>query len=116
MKPSFLLSCLFFTIILVLSGTPASAKQAALIIGNGDYRVGGLLSNPANDAELVESALRKAQFDVVEAKRNLGMPGCVKSCGGFKASPMGRSCRQFILLDTALRLPVQTGCCRSMPS
>jgi uncharacterized caspase-like protein len=85
MKPSFLLNCLLFTFVLVLSSSPALAKRAALIIGNGDYRVGGLLSNPTNDAQLVESALRKARFDVVEAKRNLGIAGMRQALRRFQS-------------------------------
>lgn len=85
MKQGFLLGYLFFTFILALSGTPAWAKRAALIIGNGDYRVGGLLSNPTNDAQLVEIALRKARFDVVEAKRNLGIAGMRQALRRFQS-------------------------------
>ena len=85
MKLGIFLGCLFFTFILVLSGAPASAKRAALIIGNGDYRVGGSLSNPTNDAQLVESALRKARFDVVEAKRDLGIAGMRQALRRFQS-------------------------------
>jgi hypothetical protein len=62
-------------VLLVLSGSSAAhaEKRVALVIGNSAYVKVAKLSNPARDAELIEALFRKAGFDVVEAKRDLGM-------------------------------------------
>jgi caspase domain-containing protein len=41
-----------------------SGRRVALVIGNSAYRAVGLLPNPANDAELVGAALRRAGIEV----------------------------------------------------
>jgi len=46
------------------SQTVLSEQRVALIIGNSAYQFSGELENPANDAELIASALRRANFDV----------------------------------------------------
>ncbi|MGI9410692.1 MAG: caspase family protein, partial [Hyphomicrobiaceae bacterium] len=52
-------SCVF------LATIPALAeKRIALIIGNSAYQKSGELENPKNDAELIASALRRANFEV----------------------------------------------------
>ena len=43
-------------------------RRVALVIGNGDYRVAGRLTNPANDASDMASVLRRLGFDVVEGR------------------------------------------------
>jgi len=43
-------------------------RRVALVIGNGDYRVAGRLTNPVNDASDMATALRRLGFDVVEGK------------------------------------------------
>lgn len=80
---------LFLLFIAVVNSTSASAKRAALIIGNSDYRIGGSLANPANDAHLVEGALRRAHFDVVELKRNLGMAEMRQALRRFQSQADG---------------------------
>ena len=55
----FIASCVF------LATIPALAeKRIALIIGNSAYQKSGELENPSNDAELIASALRRANFEV----------------------------------------------------
>jgi len=59
---------------LVVGATPClAAKRAALLVGNAAYRSAGALSNPLNDVKLVAAALRKAEFDIVEVKSDLGI-------------------------------------------
>ena len=53
-----------------VAGASAFARKVALVIGNGDYRVAGRLTNPTNDAGDMAAALRRLGFDVVEG-RNL---------------------------------------------
>ena len=53
---------------------PALAeKRVALVMGNSAYRNVVRLANPANDSEAMSAIFRKAGFDVVELKRNLGV-------------------------------------------
>jgi TPR repeat protein len=56
---------IFFTIaFLSLALTPALAKRVALVVGNGHYQNTTVLTNPTNDAKLMEKALRDAGFEV----------------------------------------------------
>ena len=53
---------------------PAFAeKRVALVMGNSAYRNVVRLANPANDSEAMSTVLKKAGFDVVELKRDLGV-------------------------------------------
>ena len=55
----------WFGALAVMAAAPAFAeKRIALIIGNSAYQKSGELENPKNDAELIASALRRANFDV----------------------------------------------------
>jgi formylglycine-generating enzyme required for sulfatase activity len=59
----------------VLSAAAPAAyaeRRVALVIGNGDYAKVAKLPNPAGDAGAVEKMLRKAGFEAVEVKRDLG--------------------------------------------
>lgn len=50
---------------ILLGTSPALAeKRFALIIGNSAYAHSGELENPSNDAQLIASALRRANFEV----------------------------------------------------
>jgi uncharacterized caspase-like protein len=58
---------------LVLSVGAASAeRRVALIIGNSNYRHVQPLANPARDAAAVGAMFKKAGFEVVESKLDLG--------------------------------------------
>jgi uncharacterized caspase-like protein len=58
---------------LVLSAGVASAeRRVALIIGNSNYKNVQPLANPARDAAAVGAMLKKAGFEVVESKLDLG--------------------------------------------
>ncbi len=50
--------------IVVSAAIVHAEKRIALIIGNSTYAHSGELENPANDAELIASGLRRAGFDV----------------------------------------------------
>lgn len=69
-----LLSLSFLTgLTLVLSAGLASAeRRVALIIGNSTYKNVQPLANPANDAAAVGALFKKAGFEVVESKLDLG--------------------------------------------
>jgi hypothetical protein len=59
--------------VLALSVGPAAAeKRVALVIGNGGYQNASRLANPVNDAKAMADLFRKAGFEVVEAKTDLG--------------------------------------------
>jgi uncharacterized caspase-like protein len=58
---------------LMLSAGAASAeRRVALIIGNSNYRNVQPLANPARDATAVGALFKKAGFEVVESKLDLG--------------------------------------------
>jgi hypothetical protein len=48
-------------------------KRVALVIGNSAYQNVPRLTNPARDAAAIGEMFRAAQFDVVEARRDLGI-------------------------------------------
>jgi hypothetical protein len=57
---------------LLLCSAARAEKRVALVIGNGTYAKVGKLPNPTRDADAMAALFRKAGFDVVEAKRDLG--------------------------------------------
>ena len=48
-------------------------RRIALVIGNGKYENAGVLTNPANDANAISALLKKAGFEVVDLRLNLGV-------------------------------------------
>ena len=59
---------------LCLAAGPAAAeKRVALVIGVSGYQQVPRLPNPVRDAETMTDLFRKAGFDVVESKRDLGI-------------------------------------------
>jgi hypothetical protein len=60
------------TVMTVSAGDLRAEKRVALVIGNGAYQHAPQLSNPINDAKAVADLFRKAGFDVVDARENLG--------------------------------------------
>ncbi|MDT3688116.1 MAG: caspase family protein [Pseudorhodoplanes sp.] len=58
---------------LTLSATDLRAeRRVALVIGNGVYQNAVQLSNPINDAKAMADLFRKAGFDIVDERENLG--------------------------------------------
>lgn len=57
-------------ILLVVASAAAghAADRLALVIGNGGYRSAPALANPVRDASAIADVLKRARFDVVEAK------------------------------------------------
>lgn len=62
-----------FAVLLLISSEPAWAedRRVALVIGNSAYRNAPKLANPANDATAIAGLLQRADFEIVEAKRDL---------------------------------------------
>jgi uncharacterized caspase-like protein len=59
-------------VFLALLCQPAFAgKRVALVIGNSTYRNVARLANPVNDAAVLADTFRKANFDVVDARKDL---------------------------------------------
>ncbi|MDI3565014.1 caspase family protein [Bradyrhizobium sp. Arg816] len=59
-------------VLLLFFCQPASAgNRVALVIGNSAYKNAAPLSNPVNDAAIVEATLTNAGFDVVQTRRDL---------------------------------------------
>lgn len=48
-------------------------RQVALVVGNAEYEHADRLSSTINDASAIASLLTKAGFDVVDARRNVGV-------------------------------------------
>jgi len=48
-------------------------RRIALVIGNGKYENAGPLTNPVNDANAIGGLFKKAGFDVVDLRLNLGV-------------------------------------------
>jgi uncharacterized caspase-like protein len=67
------LAVLVATILAVcVADQPALAgKRVALVVGNSSYQNVAALTNPINDAAAITELLKKASFDVVEARRDL---------------------------------------------
>jgi hypothetical protein len=58
--------------LLLLVCQPAFAqKRVALVLGNADYQNVAPLSNPVNDGAVIAATLKRAGFDVVDARYNL---------------------------------------------
>jgi hypothetical protein len=57
---------------LLAGATPAEARRVALIIANAQYVNAPALTNPLADANLIEASLRRAGFDSVQTRTNLG--------------------------------------------
>lgn len=59
--------------VLAMASTEARAeKRVALVIGNSAYQNASKLANPGNDASAMADLFRRAGFDVVEARQDLG--------------------------------------------
>lgn len=56
---------------LMVARADAADKRVALVIGNSSYQNVNQLPNPARDAEAIGALLKKAGFDVVDARSNL---------------------------------------------
>ena len=57
----------------LVSGHALAGKRVALVIGNSDYQHVAKLPNPAADAAAIAELLRKAGFDHVEQRSDLGV-------------------------------------------
>jgi uncharacterized caspase-like protein len=71
---SILRRILLFSIIALVSlsvGRASAEKRVALIIGNSAYQNVAQLTNPANDAAVITDMFKKADFEVVESRRDL---------------------------------------------
>ncbi|MGY4178428.1 hypothetical protein ACVIHH_003719 [Bradyrhizobium sp. USDA 4518] len=73
----------FFLVALLLAQPATAANRVALVIGNSAYKNAAPLSNPVNDAQIVEATLKHAGFDVVQTRLDL------------QAAEMRRTLRDF---------------------
>lgn len=67
--------CLAFALLIGLTtqGAALADRRVALVIGNGKYENAGVLANPVNDANAIGALLKKAGFDLVDLRLNLGV-------------------------------------------
>ena len=63
-----------FAILAFCAASPAARadKRIALVVGNSQYQNVVPLSNPVNDAAAIADMFKKAGFDVVDSRRDLG--------------------------------------------
>ena len=67
--------CLAFALLVSLTtqGAALAERRIALVIGNGKYENAGVLANPVNDADAIGALFKKAGFDLVDLRLNLGV-------------------------------------------
>jgi len=67
--------CLAFALLISLTtqGAALAERRIALVIGNGKYENAGVLANPVNDASAIGALLKKAGFDLVDLRLDLGV-------------------------------------------
>jgi uncharacterized caspase-like protein len=63
---------LLATLLLFACGPVFAGKRVALVLGNSAYQNVPQLTNPANDARLMAETFKKAGFDVVVSRNDLG--------------------------------------------
>ena len=63
---------LLATLLLFACGPAFAGKRVALVLGNSAYQNVPRLTNPANDAALMADTFKKAGFDVVVSRNDLG--------------------------------------------
>jgi hypothetical protein len=66
-------ACGSFALLIGLNTLAQAERRVALVIGNSAYQNAPRLDNPQNDASAVAELLRKAEFDVVTARTDLGI-------------------------------------------
>ena len=79
---------------LLAGAMPADARRVALIIANGRYANAPQLANPIADSKLIEASLRRAGFDDVQTRTNLGKAAVeaeLRAFGIAPRAPMWRS-------------------------
>jgi uncharacterized caspase-like protein len=80
--------------VLAAAGSFAEAQpeqRAALVIGNGAYRIGPL-KNPVNDAQAIAAQLRVLGFDVMQ-RENLGLRDMIESFRQFSIAARSATVR-----------------------
>ncbi len=63
---------LLATLLLFACGPAFAGKRVALVLGNSAYQNVPQLANPVNDARLMTETFKKAGFDVVVSRNDLG--------------------------------------------
>src|SRR6201999_202129 len=82
-----LASILLATVLLLACGPAFAGKRVALVIGNSAYQNAPRLNNPANDAALMGDTFKKAGFDVVVSRQDLGALETRRVLRDFSDSP-----------------------------
>ncbi|BAL79348.1 caspase family protein [Bradyrhizobium cosmicum] len=82
-------SAFLFLLALILSissDTAWAAKRVALVIGVSEYRQVPRLPNPARDADVMAALFKKAGFDAVDSRRDLGIAELRRAIREFSAA------------------------------
>ena len=64
-----------FSLLAVSADEAAALRRVALIIGNAKYEHAGVLANTFNDARAIAALFRRAGFDVVDERTDMGVVG-----------------------------------------
>jgi uncharacterized caspase-like protein len=67
------------------AGDAFALRRVALIIGNAQYEHAGVLANTLNDAHAIAALLKRANFDVVDERSNLGVVDMKRAVRDFTA-------------------------------
>ena len=89
--------------ILVQPAHADSGRRVALVIGNGAYHNAVHLPNPTNDAKAVAAALRRLDFEVIEAV-DLDQPDMLAMVDGFSAELEGAETGLFFYAGHGLQV------------
>jgi uncharacterized caspase-like protein len=69
-----------------LAGDAFALRRVALVIGNARYEHAGLLANTLNDSHAIAALLRRAKFDIVDERDNLGIVEMKRAVRDFTAT------------------------------
>jgi caspase domain-containing protein len=58
---------------MLVTQASAAGRRVALIIGNATYEHADILTNTVNDADAIADVLKRAGFDVVDERKNVGV-------------------------------------------
>ena len=77
------LSVCGFMLAVLWAGEAAALRRVALIVGNAKYEHAGVLANTLNDAHAIASVFRRAKFDVVDERDDLGVVAMKRAVRDF---------------------------------
>ncbi len=99
---------LTFALAAVFTSPAFAEKRVALVIGNSAYVKTGKLANPASDARAIADLLRRAGFDIIEARLDLGLGAFKRALSDFEVSSKGADIAAFYFSGHGVQINNQT--------